>query len=90
MSDAAQQIFHLAGAQFGIEGGHGCYASQSPVGTLEPSAGSLTVSQAFARQGEQAGHAIESIGFELGQPAAPATLQTAYREVKSSSQFFEG
>src|SRR5947207_15893967 len=88
--DATQDVFHLACAQFGINGGHRGDAAEGTIRVLQPAQSANMVSEVLVGECYDAGQAIQAIRFVTRQPSAEtAALKAARREVQRSSQFFE-
>src|SRR5271157_666817 len=76
VSNAAQDVLHLARSQFRVNGGYGSEAAQGPIGTLKPAHGALVIAQTFIGDGHDASQAVKPVGFITRKPsAAPAPLQ---------------
>jgi hypothetical protein len=63
----------------------------APFGALQPTYRLLSSAETLLCEGDDAGQAIETVGFKARQPAAPApALQAARREIEGVSQLLEG
>src|SRR6266567_5542764 len=90
VGNATQNVFHLACAQFGINGGHRGDAAEGTIRVLQPAHGANMVAEVLVGQGYDAGQAIQTIGFVTRQPSATtAALKAARREIERSSKFFK-
>jgi hypothetical protein len=70
---------------------HGWDSAERAIGALQPTYRLLSSAETLLCEGDDAGQAIETVGFKARQPAAPApALQAARREIEGVSQLLEG
>jgi len=63
--DAAQDVFHLASAEFGIQRGDGRNTAQCAVRVIEPMDGAFMAAERLLRQGDDAGQPVQAIRFKV-------------------------
>lgn len=90
ISDASQNVFHLARPGFGIDCGEGRDTAKRTIGMLEPASGALVIAEVLIRESNDAGQAVEPVRLMARQPSGAATpLQAARREIERTGEFLE-
>src|ERR1039458_8652629 len=90
VSDAAQEVLHLARSQLCVNGSDGREAAEGTVGMLEPAHGTLVATKIFISNRYNASQSVKPVGFITCQPStATAALQASSRKVKCAGEFFQ-
>ena len=72
VGNAAENVLHLARAQFRVHSGDRREATQGSIGTLEPAHGALVIAQTFTGDGYDASQAVKPVGFVTCKPSSCA------------------
>src|ERR1035437_3164481 len=90
VSDAAQEVLHLARPQLCVNSSDGCEADEGAVGVVDPAHGPLVVTEIFISNRYNASQSVKPVGFITCQPSTATTaLQASRRKVKCAGEFFQ-
>ena len=90
ISDASQNVFHLASTGLGIDCSEGRNAAEGAIGMPQPASGTVAIAQVLIRDCNNARQAVEPVGLVARQPSTTApALQAARREIECAGKFLE-